>query len=144
MFSEIVTDADLSTEKATAEELHELTQFRADAMELIENLIAMSDKLIVRIEYLQHEEPENITAHKLLESQLKTVEMILKKSGVQILNETGIFDPSYQSVVQTIPSEEEGQVDTIAEVYSSGYRYRGKLLRPQKVIIFSKACTDNI
>lgn len=58
----------------------------------------------------------------------------LEQSGVETIESVGQpFDPALHEAVATRPNESEP--DTILNEVARGYRYRGSLLRPAKVIV---------
>ena len=45
------------------------------------------------------------------------------------------FDPAMHEALTTMPAESAEQDDTVAQVYQKGYRYKGILLRPARVVV---------
>jgi len=45
------------------------------------------------------------------------------------------FDPTLHEALTTVPAESEAEDDTIAQVYQKGYRFKGVLLRPARVVV---------
>lgn len=116
-------------------------QKRADGLntenlELIRNIIAMRDNLLMRRDWLRDNSPEDKNAFKLVENQLRESGKLLTKAGVEILEDKGSFDGSRHTVVETKPAQDPSQVDQIAEVFRPGYVYKGESLRGQEVILF--------
>ena len=71
---------------------------------------------------------------KLIHKQLKEV---LKKFGVEEIDAVGKeFDPNVHEAIMQVEHEEKDNV-VIQEV-QKGYKLRGKLLRPSKVIVSRK------
>lgn len=110
----------------------------AGQMTLVQDLIALRDKLLLRKSWLEDQDAENENARKVVDSQLRETARCLANAGVEILDAGGAFDSSYQSVVETHPAEDEKQVDQIMETFRPGYRFQGEVLRPQEVVLFVK------
>lgn len=55
---------------------------------------------------------------------------------LQGLEDTGVFDSSRHTVVETKPAPEPSKVNDIAEVFRPGYVYKGEVLRGQEIIIY--------
>jgi len=45
------------------------------------------------------------------------------------------FDPTQHEALTTVPAESEEEDDTVAQVYQKGYRFKGVLLRPARVVV---------
>ncbi|HEX2202167.1 MAG TPA: nucleotide exchange factor GrpE [Longimicrobium sp.] len=45
------------------------------------------------------------------------------------------FDPTVHEALTTVPAESEAEDDTVAQVYQKGYRFKGVLLRPARVVV---------
>lgn len=104
--------------------------------EYIRNMIAMRDNLLMRRDWIKENEPEDVNAGKLVENQLRETANLLKKSGVEILEDDGMFDSSRHTVVETRETDDPLLDNQIAEVFRPGYVYQGNVLRGQEVIIY--------
>lgn len=78
------------------------------------------------------------------ESTLKGLEM-LKKSFSDVLTAVGVtetsakgerFDPAFHEAVMQVPTEDEAADDTIAEVYTKGYKLGDKIIRYAQVSVY--------
>lgn len=107
---------------------------------MILNVIAMRDNLLMRREWIRDNDPDNASAARLVEGQLRETGKLLKKAGVEILEDDGMFDSSRHTVVDTKPVDDPLLDNQIAEVFRPGYAYKGKVLRGQEVILY--VCRD--
>jgi molecular chaperone GrpE len=73
-----------------------------------------------------------------IEYIFSTFETKLKDNGFVKFGEVGEkFDPTLHEGLGTVETEEVNQVDTIAQVITSGYKYNGELFRPAKVKVYT-------
>ena len=107
-----------------------------DSEEMIRNIIAMGDNLLMRRDYLRENAPEDSNAGKLIKNQLRETANLLKKAGVEILEDEGLFDCSRHTVVDTRPTQDPLMDNQIAEVFRPGYIYKGNVIRGQEVILY--------
>jgi len=105
--------------------------------DFIRDVIAMRDNLLTRKVWLEEQAPEEETARKLIQSQLMETARCLTSHGVEILEEGGAFDSWYQTVADTRPTGDASLEGRIADTFRPGYRFQGKVLRPQEVILFT-------
>lgn len=103
---------------------------------MILNVITLRDNLLMRRDWIQDNDPDNASAMRLVEGQLRETGNLLKKAGVQILEDEGLFDSSSHTVVDTKPVDDPLLDNQIAEVFRPGYAYKGKVLRGQEVILY--------
>lgn len=73
---------------------------------------------------------------ELLGALYRKMGQALQKEGVYALEDGGAFDPEQQQIVETRPTADSAQHDQVASTVRPGYRYRGRLLRPQEVILY--------
>jgi molecular chaperone GrpE len=45
------------------------------------------------------------------------------------------FDPTIHEALTTVPTDDPAQDNTVAQVYQKGYRLKGVLLRPARVVV---------
>lgn len=102
----------------------------------IQNIITMRDNLLMRRDWIAENEPENINARKLVESQLRETGALLTKAGVEILEDDGLFDSSRHTVIDTKFVDDPLLHNQIAEVFRPGYTYKDNVLRGQEVILY--------
>lgn len=62
----------------------------------------------------------------------------LREVGADVVNPgTGdAFDPETMEAMMRVPAEEEGQDDTVAQVFQKGYVVDGNLVRPARVSVY--------
>jgi molecular chaperone GrpE len=80
---------------------------------------------------------ENTSSEAVLEG-VRLVERkftkALEAAGLELVEARGArFDPSVHDALMMAPTEDVSQDDTVGEVFQSGYRFRGALLRPARV-----------
>lgn len=62
---------------------------------------------------------------------------ILEQYNVQLINQLNVpFDPILHEPVDTIPTDNEKQSDTVASIIQTGYMSDGKIIRPAKVKLY--------
>lgn len=102
-------------------------------LELISKLITFRDQLTL----FKTNQDSNVNT--LLDSLYEEIGVILKKFNVDILNSIGgQFNYTTQTIVKSIQTEDEAQVDKIAKSSRPGYQYNGICIRPQEVIVYSR------
>lgn len=56
--------------------------------------------------------------------------------GVETIDAEGKpFDPTIHEALTTVPTENEDEDNTVAQVFQKGYRLKGVLLRPARVVV---------
>lgn len=105
---------------------------RAQA-QLVERLLDPLDDL----QRVLQADPEKTEASSLLEGA-EMVERKLRKAlesaGLEPLEAEGKpFDPEVHEALMTVPAENREEDGTVADVFQTGYRFRGVLLRPARV-----------
>ena len=60
---------------------------------------------------------------------------ILSLNGLQVIDNSGMIDPSMHEVVNTVAVTDEQSENNIVEVLQKGYLLNNRVLRPSKVII---------
>jgi molecular chaperone GrpE len=80
-------------------------------------------------------------APALLEATLlvdKKLRKELEAAGLERIDPVGQpFDPAWHEAVAVVPPEKPGQDHTVARSFQVGYRFRGSLVRPARVQVFS-------
>lgn len=79
------------------------------------------------------------------ESLRQAMEMIdrklrkeLEAAGVERIDPTGAaFNPEEHEAVSTVPAHGDGQDHTVSATFQAGYRFKGQLVRPARVQVFS-------
>lgn len=116
--------------------LAQAKQKQVDSQILIQAVIGMRDHLLMRRDWLQDQDPDNVNAAKLIDGQLRETRKLLEGAGVEILDQGGRFDCNFQMVVDTRPAPTPEQVDEIADIFRPGYRFGGEVIRAQEVIVY--------
>ena len=60
---------------------------------------------------------------------------ILSLNGLQVIDNSGMIDPSMHEVVNTVAATDEQSENNIVEVLQKGYLLNNRVLRPSKVTI---------
>lgn len=60
---------------------------------------------------------------------------VLSLNGLQVIDNSGMIDPSMHEVVNTVAVTNEQSENNIVEVLQKGYLLNNRVLRPSKVII---------
>ncbi len=61
----------------------------------------------------------------------------LTDAGLTVLNpQEGPFDPNVMEAMMRVPSEEDGQDDTVHQVFQKGYLFKDHLVRPARVSVY--------
>lgn len=100
----------------------------------------MVERLLESLDDLQRvaqATPESATVESLLEG-IRMVERkllrVLEAEGLEVVEARGqAFDPAVHEAIVMAPTTEAAQDHTVGEVFQSGYRFRGGLLRPARV-----------
>jgi molecular chaperone GrpE len=60
----------------------------------------------------------------------------MEAAGMEEIDAAGKpFDPAVHEALTTVPTTERDEDDMVAQVYQKGYRFRGILLRPARVVV---------
>lgn len=60
----------------------------------------------------------------------------MEAAGLEEVAAEGLpFDPTVHEALTTVPTTEKDEDDTVAQVYQKGYRFKGLLLRPARVVV---------
>lgn len=79
-----------------------------------------------------------------LEALIEGVDLVERKflkaltdAGLQAVDPTGEpFDPNTMEAMMRVPAEEEGQDETVHQVFQKGYLFRDQLIRPARVSVY--------
>ena len=62
----------------------------------------------------------------------------LEAAGLERLDPVGMpFDPSLHEAVSVLPAPDPSKDHTVSATFQAGYRFKGSLLRPARVQVFS-------
>lgn len=61
----------------------------------------------------------------------------LETAGLEVIDDAAgePFDPTVHEALTTVPAPSEAEDDTVDQVYQKGYRFKGVLLRPARVVV---------
>ena len=86
-----------------------------------------------------HLDPAKTSAEALHEGMLNIERKFmrtLETAGLEQIDPTGQpFDPKTQEAVSTMPAPDAESDQTVGATYQKGYRYKGVLLRPARVVV---------
>ena len=79
-----------------------------------------------------------------LESLIEGVDLVERKlmkaltaAGLEVFDPTGtVFDPNTMEAMMRVPTEEEGQDETVHQVFLKGYMFKDQLVRPARVSVY--------
>jgi molecular chaperone GrpE len=61
----------------------------------------------------------------------------LTEAGLEVLNPEGErFDPNRMEAMMRVPTEEDGQDETVHQVFQKGYVFKDQLVRPARVSVY--------
>lgn len=100
---------------------------------LIAKLLPVLDVMELADKHLSDSSNEEDGGEKVLQM----LKEILEKEGLErVGNVDEAFDPSiHEAVAHSAESDSEVGLPVVAEVYRSGYKFRGKILRPAMVTV---------
>ncbi len=83
---------------------------------------------------------ENTTVEALVEG-VDLVErkfrQALEAAGVELIDPVGeVFDPNIMEAMLGVPTEDPEDDQKVQEVFQKGYRFKGHLVRPARVVVF--------
>ena len=121
--------------KRVARERLELSE-RAQAAFVMRLLDVLDD-----LDRLVASAPESTGAESLRDAVLlvdKKLRKELEAAGVERIDPAGQpFDPTLHEAVSTVPAASENQDHTVSATFQSGYRFKGQLVRPARVQVYS-------
>ncbi len=100
-------------------------------VELIRSFISFRDHLFLLEETAREQNDPNV--RKIAESLMKSSRAAFVNGGIDVLDENGEFDETYQQIVETIETEDMTLDGTVAETFRCGYRLGNSLIRFQEV-----------
>ena len=107
---------------------------RAQA-QLLERLLEPLDDL-ARIADFDPATTASGALHEGAEMVEKKFLRAMEALGVEAIDAEGrAFDPTIHEALTTVPTDNEEEDNTVAQVYQKGYRLKGVLLRPARVVV---------
>ncbi|HEY0023140.1 MAG TPA: nucleotide exchange factor GrpE [Longimicrobium sp.] len=74
--------------------------------------------------------------HEGAEMVEKKFMRVMEAAGLEAIDAEGKpFDPTVHEALTTVPADTPEEDNTVAQVYQKGYRYKGVLLRPARVVV---------
>ncbi len=103
--------------------------------ELVKQLIDALDDL-ARVAHVDPAATETATVVQGVELVERKLLKALGAAGLEIVNPVDqTFNPELHEAVATVPALSQEDDHTVAQVYQSGYRFGGQLLRPARVVV---------
>jgi len=112
------------------EELKQYLIYRQD-LDKGEKFAPFMKQIIQVIDRIESSEEKS----DLLTSIAEELLQILSLNGLQVIDNSGMIDPSMHEVVNTVVVTDEQSENNIVEVLQKGYLLNNRVLRPSKVII---------
>lgn len=103
--------------------------------ELVKKILEPLDD-ISRFAHVDPAVTESATVVQGVEMVERKLEKVLRAAGLEIINPIDeVFDPSLHEAVTTEPTESPELDHTVSRVFQVGYRFKGQLLRPARVVV---------
>jgi molecular chaperone GrpE len=88
------------------------------------------------------ERGSTLSENDVVQQALVLIERKLRKeleaAGLERLDPIGVpFDPSVHEAVSVVPAPAAAQDHTVSATFQAGYRFKGSLIRPARVQVFS-------
>ena len=132
-------------EKIVLESMHrELQEYKQDLYSqiikpIIMDVIDVRDSIVrISSEYLKKPEGEQAIPNKTFSGYALDLQDLLERYNVEVSrSEPGVhYTPIKQRVLKKIPTADESLHGTVAESLSFGYSYLGKVLSPEKIVMY--------
>jgi molecular chaperone GrpE len=104
---------------------------------------ALAGKLLDVLDDLDRvESGGQLSENDVVQQALILIERKLRKeleaAGLERLDPVGVpFDPSLHEAVSVLPAPDPSKDHTVSATFQAGYRFKGSLLRPARVQVFS-------
>ena len=112
------------------EELKQYLSYRQD-LDKGEKFAPFMKQILQVIDRIESSEEKS----DLLTSIAEELLQILSLNGLQVIDNSGMIDPSMHEVVNTVAVTDEQSENNIVEVLQKGYLLNNRVLRPSKVTI---------
>lgn len=123
-------------EEADRRLTHEVQQHQEYQHKIFRDMITLRDSLLLRLEWMRTNTPDEVNAAKLTESLLEETARLMQNIGLVVLLDTGVFNGQTQTIVDTIETDDEALYNHIAQTIRPGYRFEETMLRSQEVKVF--------
>lgn len=123
----------LMEDKAKARLIDELTESlrRRDDLDTHRAFAALFIEVLAAADRLAEYE----ATPELCESVREEILEVFARRGVDPIPTEGAFDAAIHEAISTVPTGDDEEVGTVAEVVSRGYMLGDKVLRPARVIV---------
>ncbi|KXU14970.1 Heat shock protein GrpE [Streptococcus infantis] len=123
----------LLEDKAKNSLIEELKQYLIyrQALDKGEKFAPFMEQILQVVDRIESSEEKS----DLLTSIAEELLQVLSLNGLQVIDNSGMIDPSLHEVVNTVAVTDEQSENNIVEVLQNGYLLNNRVLRPSKVII---------
>jgi len=119
-------------------EQERLTAWSRAQADLIEGFLDVLDDL--------HRVADLDLSNATVEAIMEGIDLVERKfvralsdASVDMVDPTGQpFDPEVMEAMMRVPSEDEAQIDTVAQCFQKGYSLKGILVRPARVSVYTQ------
>lgn len=119
-------------------EQERLTAWSRAQADLVEGFLDVLDDL--------HRVADLDLSNATVEAIMEGIDLVEKKfvraltdASVEMVDPTGQpFDPEVMEAMMRVPSEDEEQIDTVAQCFQKGYSLKGILVRPARVSVYTQ------
>ena len=123
----------LLEDKAKNSLIEELKQYLIyrQALDKGEKFAPFMEQILQVVDRIESSEEQSDFLTSIAEELLQ----VLSLNGLQVIDNSGMIDPSMHEVVNTVAVTNEQSENNIVEVLQKGYMLNNRVLRPSKVII---------
>ena len=123
----------LLEDKAKNSLIEELKQYLIyrQALDKGEKFAPFMEQILQVVDRIESSEEKS----DLLTSIAEELLQVLSLNGLQVIDNSGMIDPSLHEVVNTVAVTDEQSENNIVEVLQNGYLLNNRVLRPSYVII---------
>ena len=112
---------------------------RKDKFAMIRELIEIRNGMQMQLYLYQTKgSSKDEKAKTMTSSYLEKLKIALESVGVEVTEEQGVYDSKRQMVWESIKTRNRALHNQIAAVLRSGYKYEGKLLQIEEVVVYQK------
>lgn len=100
-------------------------------------VLSVYDDLGRALDAAEQGDPQSIVPG--VRAVMEGLERSLERLEIRRVGEVGeTFDPDLHEALTSVPSEDEAQAGTIAEVFEAGFMRGGRLVRPARVVVYQE------
>ncbi len=120
-------------QKRNRKEREDAAKYRSQS--LAKELLPVIDNL-ERALMIEVDDEQGKSLKAGLEMVMESFKTALINEGIEVIDPLHEpFDPNFHQAVQTIPTEEDQEADTVVMVHQKGYALHGRVLRPAMVAV---------